>query len=173
MVDDALNERKEVIEGLKEIIKKKDDEIDGINQQLVVVHIKEASNLEKIKQLEKENGDLKIKRVQDVEVAVAKQKEVSMICASKVVAQARREMYLDAQAAGFTVPKWDLDLAKWESNLNDEEASENDEEVDQLMEEMDQVVGNIGAQTGERVEATIKESEGGEDGVPKSNEDQA
>ena len=41
------------------------------------------------------------------------------------------------------------------------------------MEEMGQVVGTSEAQTGERVEATAMESEGGEDGVLKSNDNQA
>ena len=173
MVDDALNERKEVIEEMKEVFKKKDEEINGLNNQLAVKHIKVSTHLGKINQLEKKIDELKVKLVRDVEAAIDEQRKTDMICASKAIAQARKDMYQDAQAAGFTVPKWDLDLAKWESNLNDEEASENDEEVDQLMEEMGQVVGSIEAQTGERVEATTKESEGGEDGVPKSNEDQA
>jgi len=135
-----------------------------------MVHVKEASNLEKIKQLEKKNDDLKIKCVRDVEAAVDEQRKVSMICASKVVAQARKDMYQDAQAAGFTVPQWDLDLAKWESELNDEEVVQDDEEEDQSMEEIGQVGGT---QSGERVEAAPMEAEGGEGGIPMSNENQA
>ena len=157
---------------MKEVVKKKDDEINDLNNKLATEHIKISTQSEKINQLEKKVDEFKVKLVRDVETAVDEQMKTDMICASKAIAKARKDMYEEAKAAGFIFPKWDLDLVKWENDLNDEEDLEDDEEVDQLVEEMDQAIGNIEAQVGERVEATAVESGGEGDGVPGSNDGQ-